>query len=142
MSEVNTETSVDSGIPEVHFALEVAATVQAPVDDTLSISGMAADAKAVADAIDGTKAELQAAIDDVADDLSAVYGALFPVGCIYASTSSTAPTFGGTNWRWREIKVPATWGDLEDGFRSFAYVGTSDTPGTVHFWLRIADAEG
>ena len=37
--------------------------------------------------------------------------------------------------------MPATWGDLEDGFRSFSPVATGDETGTLHFWLRLADAE-
>ena len=56
----------------------------------------------------------------------------YPVGSIYVSTSATAPTFGGT---WQEIVMPATWGDIEDGTRSY-YYGTGT--GTVHFWKRTA----
>lgn len=56
----------------------------------------------------------------------------YPVGSIYVSTSSTAPSFGGT---WQEIRIPATWGDLEDGNRS--YINGSGT-GTLHFWKRTA----
>ena len=56
----------------------------------------------------------------------------YPVGAIYMSTSSTAPNFGGT---WQEIVMPATWGDIEDGNRS--YVSGTGT-GTVHFWKRIS----
>ena len=149
---VDTETSVDSGIPEVHFALEVAETVQTPVDDTLSISGMAADAKAVGDAITDATTDMQNALDDLEESVgtqigeietavAAVYGLLFPVGSIYVSTSSTAPTFG-TGWNWQEIKIPATWGDLEDGFRSYDSVESGDETGTMHFWLRLPDEEG
>ena len=57
---------------------------------------------------------------------------MFPVGSVYVSTSSTAPTFGGT---WQEIVIPATWGDIEDGNRSY-YFGTGT--GTLHFWKRTA----
>jgi hypothetical protein len=57
---------------------------------------------------------------------------MFPVGSIYVSTSSTAPTFGGT---WVEVVIPATWGDLEDGNRSYRN-GTGT--GTLHFWKRTA----
>lgn len=57
---------------------------------------------------------------------------LFPVGSIYMSTSSTAPTFGGT---WVETKLPLTWNDVENGTRSYSDgAGT----GTVHFWRRTA----
>jgi hypothetical protein len=142
MSELNnTPSSIDDGIPEVNFTLEVAETVQAPVDDTLSISGEAADAKATGDKIAETKAELEEEIRDIAINVSGVANTLFPVGCIYVSTSAAAPTFGGTNWRWQEIKIPVTQGDLMDGFRSYAAKKDGDTPGTLHFWLRLSDAE-
>lgn len=57
---------------------------------------------------------------------------IYPVGSVFVSTLATAPTFGGT---WREIVMPATWGDLEDGTRSYLY-GTGN--GTVHFYKRTA----
>lgn len=138
MSETN-NTPTD-GIPEVTFEVEVANVVQTPVDDTLKIAGMAADAKATGEAIDAAKAELQEEIDAIDTDVNSVYGKVFPVGSIYVSTSATAPTFGGTEWRWQEILLPVTYGDLMSGARDYAEVGT-ETPGTVHFWLRIADAE-
>lgn len=138
MSEVNTPNSIDDGIPEVNFTLEVSNTVQTPVDDTLTIEGMAADAKATGDAIAAAKADLQEEIDALDTGVDSVPGRLFPVGAIYVSTSSTAPTFGGTTWTWQEIMIPTTWGDLEDGSRSYRAKGTGDTPGTLHFWLRTA----
>ena len=142
MSELNSQQSIDNGIPEVRFSVEVFNTAQAPVDPTLSITGMAADAKATREAIDSAKDELQENIDAAEDEISAIFGNLFPVGSIFVSTSDTAPTFGGNLWRWQEIKVPATWGDVEKGYRSYLAMTSSDTPGNVHFWLRIADAEG
>lgn len=139
MSEINTQSSVDDGIPEVTFTMEVSEVVQAPIDDTLSIQGEAADAKATGDAIAAAKSELQAEIDALPSALS-LADTFFPVGSIYVSTSSSAPTFGGENWNWQEILLPATYGDLMTGARSYGSVG-SDTPGTVHFWLRTADTE-
>lgn len=114
----------NSGIPEITFTLEVMDTVTAPVDATLSIEGEAADAKATGDAINALNTTLTAAI-----------AALFPVGSIYVSANSTAPAFYGT---WQEIKMPATWGDIEDGFRSYAEVEDGETTGTLHFWKRTA----
>ena len=138
MSEVNNTSpeSIDDGIPEVSFTLEVSNVQQAPVDDTLSISGMAADAKATGDAIAEAKADLQEEIDDLESGIGSVVGSIFPVGAIYISTSSTAPTFGGSTWTWTEIMIPTTWGDLEDGSRSYADIESGDIPGTLHFWRR------
>ena len=118
----DTENSiVDEGIPEITLQLSVMDTVQAPVDTTLSISGEAADAKATGDAISNLGSTLITAINS-----------LVPIGSIYVSTVSTAPVFYGT---WQEITIPATWGDLEDGMRSYAD-GTGT--GTLHFWRRTA----
>ena len=146
MSEVNTPDvtspeSIDDGIPEVSFTLEVSNVQQAPVDDTLSIAGEAADAKATGDAIAQAKADLQEEINEIETGVDSVIGKLFPVGSIYVSTSSSAPTFGGTNWNWQEIMIPVKQGDLIDGSRNYAAKGVGDTPGTIHFWLRIADTE-
>ena len=138
--------------PTIFMEVSPANQVTTPVDDTLSISGMAADAKATGDAIAQAKSDLQGEIADAKTDLqgeidtlsgnvSGIAGSLFPVGSICVSTSATAPTFGGTNWNWQEIKIPMTWGDLEDGFRSYQAKGETDTPGTLHFWLRVADSE-
>ena len=118
----DTENSIETeGIPEIVLQVEVMDTVQAPVDPTLSIEGQAADAKATGDAISGLSAAINQAI-----------AALFPIGSIYVSVISTAPAFYGT---WTEITIPATWGDLEDGMRS--YVDGTGT-GTLHFWRRTA----
>lgn len=57
---------------------------------------------------------------------------MFPVNSIYISASSTAPTFGGT---WTEIRIPASWGDIEDGNRSYI---NGQGSGTLHFWKRIS----
>ena len=110
-----------NNIPEISLTLEAQDTVQAPVDDTLSIAGQAADAKATGDAI----AALQTAVN-------AAIAALFPVGAIYVTTLTTAPAFYGT---WVEFTIPASWGDIEDGMRS--YVNGTGT-GTLHFWRRTA----
>lgn len=124
-----------TSIPEVSFELQVSNVVQAPVDDTLSIEGVAADAKATGDAIAAAKAEVEGEITTVSNNVSAVPGTVFPVGAIYLSTSSTAPAFVGT---WVEIMIPATWNDIKNGARSYADKGSGDTSGTVHFWRRTA----
>jgi hypothetical protein len=37
--------------------------------------------------------------------------------------------------------IPVTHGDLMDGSRSYADKTSEDTPGTLHFWRRIENAE-
>ena len=120
MSEVNTDNSIETeGIPEITLRLQVQETVQAPVDATLTIEGEAADAAAVGAALAALQTSFNTAIS-----------ALFPVGAIFCSTSSSAPTIAGT---WVEITMPATYGDLKDGNRS--YTDATGT-GTLHFWRR------
>ena len=133
MSEVNNNTpsSIDDGIPEVSFEIEVSNVVQAPIDDTLSISEVSID-------VSGKFQELQEEIDALDTGVDSVPGRLYPVGAIYISTSETAPTFGGSDWVWQEIMIPTTWGDLEDGSRSYRDKESGDTTGNVHFWLRTA----
>ena len=83
----DTDNSIATeGIPEITLTLTVMETVQAPVDATLSIAGEAADAKATGEAISAVSTTLTAAI-----------AALFPIGSIYVSMSSTAPAFYGTS---------------------------------------------
>ena len=108
-------------IPVITLTLSVSDTVTAPVDNTLSISGEAADAKATGQALATLQQTLLTAINS-----------LFPIGSIYVSTLSSAPVFYGT---WTEITMPASYGDLEDGMRS--YVDGTGT-GTLHFWRRTA----
>lgn len=118
----DTDNSIETqGIPEITLQMSVLNTVQAPVDSTLSISGEAADAQATGNAIAALQTTLNAAI-----------AALFPIGAIYVSTSSTAPAFYGT---WVEFTIPVTYGDLKDGMRSYSD-GTGT--GTLHFWRRTA----
>lgn len=57
---------------------------------------------------------------------------MFPVGSIYISTSSTAPSFGGT---WQEVILKQTLGQEKSGSVDFfAGQGT----GNVHYWKRIS----
>ena len=52
-------------VPEISLTVNAAETVQAPIDDSLSIAGMAADAKATGDAIADLSADLSALMDTV-----------------------------------------------------------------------------
>ena len=118
----DTENSIETeGIPEITLQLQVMDTVQAPVDSSLTIAGQSADAKATGDAI-----------RELTSTLTTAIASLFPIGAIYVSTIDTAPVFYGS---WVEITMPATWGDIEDGMRS--YVDGTGT-GTLHFWRRVA----
>lgn len=66
----------------------------------------------------------------VITDIQTLLNGIFPVGCIYANTSSVAPTFVGT---WQEVKVRRTWDDMADGESNFAY---GSGTGNLHFWRR------
>lgn len=57
---------------------------------------------------------------------------MFPVGSIYISTSSTAPSFGGT---WVEVKVKQTLAEFKNGEAHYAE-GQSTT--NLHYWKRTA----
>ena len=122
MSETNTNESIEEqGIPEIRLRVGVQETVQSPVDNTLSIPGMAADAAAVGAAL----VALQTAVNEA-------IAALFPIGAVYGTTSDVAPAFYGT---WVEILIPMSQGDIEDGTRNFTN-GTGT--GTLHYWRRTA----
>ena len=61
-----------------------------------------------------------------------VLNTFFPVGSIYTSTSSSAPSFGGV---WEEVKVVSTIGQQKTGDHSYE---TGTGTGTLHYWRRIA----
>jgi len=125
-TEQNVAGSIEEtgGIPEIELEVEVSGMTQYPVDKTLSIPDMAADAKEVGDKID----ILQAAI-------ASVVGDTYPVGSIYMTVNDEAPDFTGT---WVEIGITATWNQLKNGKRNYVELEEGDTGGTVHFWLRTA----
>lgn len=68
----------------------------------------------------------------VTTDIPTLLNEVFPVGCIYANTSSVAPTFVGT---WQEIKVQRTWDDMANGESNYAY---GSGTGSLHFWRRVS----
>lgn len=149
------------GIPEITMTVEASQNVQTPVDKTLSISDMAADAKVVGDAItdlesaisdlsgdledldaktgetilistDDNAPTIQDALDEVSESIPEV---AFPVGCILMTTSDEEPSTVGT---WVEIFMPMTWNDLKFGTRNYRAIDDGDEPGMIHFWLRTA----
>ena len=124
-----------SEIPEIQFDINPADSVPVPVDDTLSVSGQAADAAAVGEALTSLSETVAGNLSSAVNTLNAAIAALFPVGAIYVSTSATAPQFYGS---WTEIMIPVTWDDLTNGSRDYAAKDESDTPGTIHFWRRTA----
>lgn len=125
-TEQNVQNSIEEtgGIPVIAMSLEVSGMTQYPVDKTLSVPDMAADAKETGDAIDA----LQAAVADIE-------GETYPVGTIYMTVSSSAPTFTGT---WVEVVLTTTKAQLKTGKHDYELLGSGDTGGTVHFWLRTA----
>ena len=122
-----------SEIPEIQFEINPAESVPTPVDSTLSVSGEAADAAAVGEALAGVASTAQENLESAVSTIQAAIAALFPVGAVYVSTSATAPQFFGS---WVEIMIPATWDDVKNGARDYSDAGESDTPGTLHFWRR------
>ena len=67
----NTEGSIQEsgGVPVLNMTVSASQTVQAPVDPTLSISEMAADAKATGDAINNLGTLLEQEISDLSADV-------------------------------------------------------------------------
>lgn len=133
MAEPNTEQSIlEEGIPVLNFEISPSQVIYAPVDKTLSISEMPADAKATGEAI----ANLAADISDLEEEISEITGMTYPVGSIYMTVNDHVPeSFGGV---WKEILLPMTWSDLKKGTRSHTELEEGQDPArTVHFFLRI-----
>lgn len=143
--------------------IEDATVVQAPIDDTLTLSGYAADAKTVGDRFDELVAtaalipvsddpdspSVQAAIEELqsrtGDDiqlhdgdtttLADALAGMYTEGGIIATDSSTPPEIGV---ELEEVTLPATWGDILNGTRSYEADGVT---GEVHLWRVTGQAE-
>lgn len=135
-SEQSVEQSILGlgGIPEVEMEVSVSGMTQYPVDKTLAIEDMAADAKATGEAI-GT---LQADIADIETEIQGITKVAYPVGSIYMTVSEEPPEFPGV---WVEIGITATWSQLKTGLRNYTELEEGQTGGSVHFWLRLPDEE-
>ena len=152
----DTDTNIgETGIPSLTMTVSASEVVQAPVDATLSISEMPADAKATGDAISAVASDVADNSADIADILAwtgedinvnsetgsqtiaqAIAGITsepYPVGTVIMTISDTAPTFNGT---WVEIAVTATWNQLKTGLRGYQELEEGQSGGSLHFWLR------
>ena len=70
-SEQNVQDSIEStgGIPEITMTMQVSGMTQMPVDKTLTLADMAADAKATGDAIANLAADISDINDWTGDDI-------------------------------------------------------------------------
>ena len=159
--EVATEQDVQAsieemgGIPLIEMEVQVSGMTAYPTDKTLSIVDMPADAAAVGEALN----DVQGAVSDnataigqieawtaddipmtsepespsVADAIGSIISDSYPVGTIYMTASSAAPSFVGT---WVEVAITATWTQILTGKHDYRMLDSGETGGTVHFWLR------
>jgi hypothetical protein len=130
MADTENSLNETSGIPEIDYEVEVFGMTQAEVDKTLTIEDCAADAKATGQAIANVASDLSE------DELDA-FGLMYPIGSIYVSMNSTAPTFTGTYWQ--EVIPTATVTQLKNDEMDFV---PGEGTGTVHYWQRIAEPTG
>lgn len=144
----------ETGIPRLVMTVAPATTVYAPVDKTLSISEMPADAKATGDAINNVSAD----VADLAADVQSVMSwtaedipltgddpnvtvadmlpGMWPVGSVYVTTQDSVPDMLAALGVWVEIAIPLTHGDKLRGTRSYTEVEVGFTPGNLRFFLR------
>lgn len=154
----DTENSINElGIPQISLTVSPSQNVMTPVDATLSIADMAADAKATGDAIgnigadisdltqqvDGIDAKTGEDIPLTSEDgsitIAELLPALYPVGSIYATANGSLPDILSALGAWEEVYMPLKWGDIKYGTRS--YEPASEAPGGIehgnmHYWLR------
>lgn len=125
----NTEQSIEEtgGVPEIELEVEVFGMTQAAVDKTLSIPDMAADAKAVGDAL----SDIESAVADI-------FSNMYPVGSVYITSAETLPQVISTIGTWEEIAMPLRLTDIRNGSRTYIEPEEGFVPGNLHLWMRTA----
>lgn len=154
----NTEQSIEEtgGVPEIEMEVEVFGMVQYPTDKTLSQADMAADAKAVGEAIGNVEASISDLEADFSGEIERVetsiaetkteleqeivtaFARMYPVGSVYISTLETLPMEIAQVGVWEEIAMPLTWADIRTGSRSYMPPEGGFQPGNLHIWLRTS----
>ena len=136
----NTEQSIEEtgGVPEIEMEVEVFGMVQYPTDKTLSQADMAADAKAVGEAIGNVEASVADLETEFDEKLASAFSNIYPVGSVYVSAAETLPSVIAEIGTWEEIAMPLTWADIRTGSRSYTPPEGGFQPGNLHIWLRTS----
>lgn len=158
----NTEQSIEQtgGVPEIEQEVEVFGMMQTPVDKTLAVSDMAADAKATGEAIAAVAEDIADLAADVADiqewtaedipmsgsagaqsvaaAIESMFANLYPVGSLYITAAESLPSSISDIGTWEEVAVPLTWGDIKKGSRNYEETDENFESGNLHMWLRTA----
>lgn len=143
------------GIPRIQRSIRVSGMTAYPTDKTLSISGMAADAKETGDRFNDLQADYseqalailalqnqtgediplnsEEGAKTIAEAIRDIGDVFHPVGSIVMTVSEGEPDLEGT---WVEIAITATYRQLKNGSHDYHQLIENEESGQVHFWLR------